>query len=378
MNCLIFSKHSRILYAGLCCTMFFPLASNAQNVGIGVANPTRKLSVAGSVVVDHGNSNNGSLDSAALVFGTGSGAGISVKRFGVAPINGLSIWTGNSPRFNINSSGEFGIGGEPLAGYRMRIYGDVFTNGLISTSTAVHVGDHVAIGGAVDTDYRLRIYGGNARINGHTTITGSATIGGDFDPEYRLRVIGGNSRFGGDMHATGNAAIGGAVDQNFRFRVYDGDSRFGGNVQVTGLINTADLGAEQVNAQTVNSNTVNAVILSVDNSLTIAGKGSVRSNGPSSLRVGFDEKNIDALINANGSYMVDASITDFDGDNNGVRVLVSQIVLNAGNNMFISNVNVNVIAVDADNNSCTLMIRNLGNVAATLKATIYLTTIAKN
>ncbi|MBC7851667.1 MAG: hypothetical protein H7Y31_18120 [Chitinophagaceae bacterium] len=377
MNRLLFSKQSRIFSISICLILFFYLVPNAQNVGIGVATPSRKLSVNGSVAVDYGNLNSGSLDSAALVFGNSSGAGITVKRTGGAPLNGLTIWTNNTPRFTINSIGEFGIGGEPLTGYRMRIYGDVFTNGQITTSTAVQVGDHVAIGGAVDTDYRLRIYGGNARINGHTTITGSTTIGGDFDPEYRLRVIGGNSRFGGDMHATGNAAIGGAADPNFRFRVYDGDSRFGGNVQVTGLINTADLGANQVNAGTVNSNVVNAVILSVDNTLTIGGKGSVQSNGPSSLRMGFDKQAVDVQIAANNGFTTVVNITDFDGDNDDVRVLVSQIVLNAGNTMFISNVNVNVIGVDAANNTCTLMIRNLG-VAATLKATIYLTTIAKN
>lgn len=129
-------------------------------------------------------------------------------------------------------------------------------------------------------------------------------IGEYADNNYRLRVWNGNARIGGDFHATGNAAVGGEVDNNFRLRVYGGDSRFGGNVEVTGNMN-----ASQITTGFIN------------------GKGVVKSNGGSSLRIGFDQVNVNlGVVGSYGEQDVTVNISDFSGTNNDVRVFVAQVV----------------------------------------------------
>ena len=379
--------------------MAFQVNAGAQNVGIGTNNPTRKLSVAGSVVVDHANQNNGTFDSAALVFGTAGQAGISSNKVGPGPTNGLNFWTNGLPRMTISAGGNIGIGGAAPSTYKLRIYGGhvwvdssmiiqrslyAYGNSAIggdvdpdfklrvygtSHFTSAQTSGNLTVGGDLDNNYRLRVVGGNTRLGGDMHATGNVALGGEVDPDYRLRVIGGNSRFGGDMHATGNVAFGSLVDPNFRLRVHNGESYFGGSVQITGHLNAYNIGA---------SGTLSVNDAAITNSLTIAGKGSVRSNGPSSLRIGFDQKTVDVFILAGSATVVTADITDFSGDNDDVRVFVSQIESNSGNNLAFANLHVAVTDLDASTNTCSLSLKNLSNLNANLKATIYLTTIAKN
>ncbi|HEX5652473.1 MAG TPA: hypothetical protein VFX58_05335, partial [Chitinophagaceae bacterium] len=152
-------------------------------------------------------------------------------------------------------------------------------------------------------------------------------------------------------------------------RVHDGSSYFDGPVQIAGHLNAYNIGA---------SGTLTVPDVTINNSLTIAGKGSVRSNGPSSLRIGFDQKTVDVFILAGSATVVNADITDFSGDNDDVRVFVSQIKSNSGNNLAFANLHVAVTDLDAGTDTCSLSLKNLSNLNANLKATIYLTTIAKN
>ena len=344
------------------------LSLKAQNVGIGTSNPQKKLTVNGSIMLDPNNQNTGTLDSAALVFGSSGGTGISSRKIGGGS-NGLSFWTNGAANVNISSDGNMGIGGGASGSYRMRVYnGNSYFEGSLLSEGSVTALTNAAIGGQLDPVYKLRVYDGNSRFGGDLHATGNVAFGGDVDPVYRLRVIGGNSRFGGDLYATGNAAFGGDVDNNYRLRVWGGNSRFGGDVQVTGDLNTTGLSASNA---TVSS-------LTVSNTMTIDGKGSVKSNGTSPLRIGFDQKGIDVFLGGNATTSVTANITNFSGDNDDVRVFVSQVQSDIGTSLFWSNISVVIMGVDSGTNTCTLWLRNLNNVAGLLKGTVYLTTIAKN
>jgi cytoskeletal protein CcmA (bactofilin family) len=335
----------------LCLRLLLPLLLitaghvQAQNVGVGTSNPLRKLSVTGSIMVDQNSNNMGTLDSAALVFGNSGSSGISSRKSGGGDHHNLRFWTGGVPYMNLSPTGNLGVGGDYGASYRLWV-----RNG----------------------NTRLE---GDVYMDGEMTAMGNSAIGGNVDPDYRLRVWGGNARIGGDFHSTGNVGIGGLPDNNFRLRVYDGETRLGGSLQVTGHTTVATLGS----TGNISTNaTITAGNINVNNSLTIDGKGSVRSNGPSPLRIGFDVRPVSIVLLANSGVTLQADITDFAGNNSDVRVMLSQIDLEPGNTMFLDNLIVHVVAVDAATDTCTLRLVNRSNVQATLVANIYLTTIAKN
>lgn len=343
-------------------------STKAQNVGIGTLAPQKKLTVNGSIMLDQGNQNNGTLDTAALLFGNTGTVGINSRKIG-SGANGLSFWTGGSANLNIASDGNIGIGGAPSATYRLRVNSgnSYFEGNIYSEGTFTNLGN-AAIGGGLDPAYRLRVYDGNTRFGGDMHATGNVAIGGDVDATYKLRVIGGNSRFGGDFHATGNGAIGGDVDPAWRLRVYGGNSRFGGDVQVTGDMTTTGLTATSVSTTT----------LAVNTSLTIDGKGSVRSNGPSPLRIGFSQVFVNEALGVNGNVAVLANISDFTGDNDDVRVMVSHFVADQGGSISWPLVGVSITGVNAANDTCLVWFHNRSGAGGLLKGTLYLTVIAKN
>lgn len=78
------------------------------NVGIGTNSPTEKLSVAGSVIVDNNNLNNG-LPGNMLRFGTNSGEGIGSKRTAGGNQYGLDFYTDSVRRMTISNTGNVGI-----------------------------------------------------------------------------------------------------------------------------------------------------------------------------------------------------------------------------------------------------------------------------
>lgn len=336
--------------------------SKAQNVGIGTVAPQKKLTVNGSIMLDQGNQNNGTLDTAALLFGNGGNVGINSRKIGSGS-NGLSFWTGGLANLNIASNGNVGIGGDASALHRLRVYGGAsYFEGNVHSEGSLTAQNWSAIGGGLDPTYRLRVYDGNTRLGGDMHATGNVAIGGDVDPAYRLRVIGGNSRFGGDFHATGNGAIGGDVDPAWRLRVWGGNSRFGGDVQVTGDLSTTGLTASSISTT----------------SMTIDGKGSVRSAGPSSLRIGFSQVSVNEVLGVNGNVSVLANITEFSGDNDDIRVFVSQFMSDVGSSLNWVNMGVSVATPNPATDQVLVWIHNRSGVAGLLKGTIYLTVIAKN
>ena len=402
-------QNLKLLFAAL--LLLVHVAASSQNMGVGTDTPTKKLSVAGSIAVDHDNTNTGSLDSAALVFGTGpSLVGIfSQKTPGSGSYNGLDFWTNGQRRMIITEDGTVGINvqnPDPNA--------DLFVGGKIDsyffeTNTAtinanafvgsdLNVGDQLFINGSpYYSNYRLTVnegdsyFGGNGHFTGSLISDGFLTVndgisanediyswgqvrgttlratqymgvGGLADPAYRLRVWDGNSRFGGDVQVTGNIdagaymAVGGAIDPVYRLRVYNGNSRFGGDVQVTG-----NLDAGEITTSTIN------------------GTGVMHSAGPSSLRMGFDVENINLVLGGGNQTDVTVNITDFDGGAGDVRVFISQFAPDplpqyANWHDFSFHIH----SVDPVNDTCKLRITNTTNGNLSIKGTLYLASVAKD
>jgi hypothetical protein len=247
-----------------------------------------------------------------------------------------------------------------LAAYKLQVNGNSFFNGTSLFADAL-----TAEGNIYGQNF---IFGQSIRSYSEMRADTRLAVGGAIDNNYRLRVYDGNARIGGDFHATGNAAIGGLPDPIFRFRVYDGNSRFGGNVQVTDNIDAGSLDANSISANAITAAT----------SLTIAGKGSVRSNGPSALRIGFDQKTVDVNITNNNTVFVNANITDFSGGSGDVRVIISHISPDGSGTVFWPEVIVSVVGVDAAADTCTIALTNKSGNNGVLKGTIYLTSIAKD
>lgn len=171
----------------------FITAAYSQNVGIGTDNPQKLLSVNGSVLVDQGNANAGTLDSAALRFGTSTGVGISSSRIsGSTNINGLDFWINNARRMIINTSGFVGINTTSPV-YRLDVNGSIRGLNIYSE-------------GDLSTNY-------DAYVGGSTTINGYLGVGSYYNPSYRL-YVNGNALINTNLGVNGTARVDGATNLN--------------------------------------------------------------------------------------------------------------------------------------------------------------------
>lgn len=298
----IFTRSSSCRTSVITCLFaFIALDTQAQNVGINTTNPTRELSVNGSIIVDHDSTNYGTLYDPSLLFGANGLTGINSNNNPLnADYRALSFWTSGLRRMVINQYGQVGINTLTPA-YPLDVTGSLRATGSIIANASITATNNITAsnflygvsglrigGGSFNVAYKLQVNNGHSLFNGNGMFTGVLTsegnlvtesnlfasgfgqigsyltvtgpvyangnlrvydnmaIGGNVDNAYRLRVYDGNARIGGEFHATGNSAIGGSVDNNFRFRVYDGNSRFGGDVEVTGTLNTEDLRSQTI------------------------------------------------------------------------------------------------------------------------------------
>lgn len=83
--------------------------TGGQKVALRWNNDT-SVSLQGSLVVDYGNANTGSVNAASLTLGIGSGEGIASKRTIGGNQHGLDFYTGFEPRMSIDNAGRVGIG----------------------------------------------------------------------------------------------------------------------------------------------------------------------------------------------------------------------------------------------------------------------------
>jgi hypothetical protein len=247
-------------------------AALAQNVGIGTSNPTRLLSVNGTVLVDAGNMNTGAGDSASLRFGTNGMAAISSNK-AVAGVNtnGLDFWTNNNRRMIINTNGFVGINNNEPA-YRLDVGGTIHTSSSLFTDG----GAYISGSGNVE---------GNTYLNSSAYIADYMGIGTSFSSTYRLNV-------------NGNALIGTNLGVN-------------GTIRVDGAAN-------------LNST------LTVDGKLTNEGRAIMLSNSSTTLRSGFSNGTFTIALNAGQATDIPFIIPTFTGNNNNVRVMVAQLVPGTG------------------------------------------------
>ena len=308
---------------------------SAQNVGIGTNTPTAKLHV------------NGTVKSVGLLS--------TDDDLVVNGNTGLGSVANASYRLQVNGASRF-LGNGTFTGNL--VVDNSLTAYSILSETTLRINDYAAIGGALDGNFRLRVYDGNSRFGGDAQVTGNMAVGGDLDPLYRLRVYGGNARIGGDFHATGNVGIGSTPDANYKLRVYAGNSRFDGNSTITGDLTVSDV--------------------DITNTLTIGGNGSVRSNGPSPLRIGFNSQAINWEFGPGEVHSFTANISDFSGGYDDVRIFISQYENNMGGDNSLHFFGVAISNINATNDTCEIKLKNLSPYTLTLFGTIHLTTIAKN
>jgi len=156
--------------------------SLAQNVGIGTTTPPKRLSVNGSILLDSENTNSGSVDSAALVFGTQTHVGLSCNRniAGIVP-NGLTFWTAGQRRMCITNTGQVGIN-TVIPTYTLDVSGSMHASSIVA-NLSVSSNGYVSAESDLIASHNLTI-GHNAMINGNT---GLGMNPSDF---YRLSVTG--------------------------------------------------------------------------------------------------------------------------------------------------------------------------------------------
>jgi hypothetical protein len=307
---------------------------NAQNVGVGTNTPTAKLHVNGTV--------------------RSSGVITADDDLVVSGVVGLGSIANPSYRLQVNGASRF-IGNGTFTG-SLNVDNSLTAFSVISETT-LRVTDYAAIGGALDNMFKLRVYDGNTRLGGDAQVTGNMAIGGDLDNLYRLRVYDGNARIGGEFHATGNVGIGNTPDANYKLRVYGGNSRFDGNANITGNLDAGSI--------------------DIAGALTIGGKGSVRSNGSSPLRIGFDSKWINHNFGPGETATWTVNITAFSGGYDDVRIFVSQYQNEGGDNAFHF-FGVSITNINASDDTCELKLKNLSSYTEQLTGTVHITTIAKN
>lgn len=382
-----------------------PPLAYCQNVGIGTPNPQKLLSVNGSILLDQGNTNYGSLDSAALLFGTLGGVGISSQKTNGDLEWGLSLWTNNLPRFNIRNNGNIGIGTtDPV--YNLHIIGSGYASTFFRAPYG-YFSSRVGINGFGNENFRLHVNEGDSYFGGKGTFEGAVGVGGTNNTGHKFYVsgtsqftstvningilngfsagfsnnivvgttaaIGTNATIGnnlnvgndgiidGNFRVNGRVGINGPTQSEFKLIVNGGNSYFQGNIASSG--NGSFIG------------TVNAA-----GDLIIKGKGHVRSNGSSNLRIGFDSKAIQITLAAGAAADVIANITDFEGGNPDIRVSIAQFDPDPSPPYitYWTYFDMKVYDVDAATDQCRIRIWNRAASQQTLKGTLYLTTVAKD
>ena len=77
----------------------------AQNVGIGVTDPQKNLSISGGMNIDQSNTSGAAPGINSLTFGSNSGEGISSNR----TVNNLSFFTNATERVRITNEGRLSV-----------------------------------------------------------------------------------------------------------------------------------------------------------------------------------------------------------------------------------------------------------------------------
>lgn len=135
----------------------------AQNVGVGVTNPTEALTVDRGIKLDNNNENSGIDLTNGLRFGNtispSQMVGISSNRTGISPYS-LDFYTFNTRRMVIAGNGLVGINTYPTSYY-------LEVGGTVKGNTIRSAGSVIAEGGSVSS---------STSINAGTSMTAQTTI----------------------------------------------------------------------------------------------------------------------------------------------------------------------------------------------------------
>ncbi|MBK8141818.1 MAG: hypothetical protein IPK57_13065 [Chitinophagaceae bacterium] len=184
-----------------------------QRVGVGTVNPLARLSVDSAVMIDQSNSNNGTLGSGALLFGSDGLVGMGRSTVnGSAARSGISFYAAGLRRMLIDSIGNVGIG-TSLPLQRLHVNGNMYTSGNIGVGT--------------DPNYRLHVNGdgyfqnSNIGINilpsstyslyaaGNVRFTDDVRFDGIVNPNNAL-TIGNNTSIDGSLTVGGRGIVRGS------------------------------------------------------------------------------------------------------------------------------------------------------------------------
>ena len=320
---------------------FFHLRGFSQNVGIGTNGPQRKLTVRGSIMLDQGNHNTGTLDSAALIFGSGGAVGITSQKSAGVGQNGLSFWTSGQEKLVISASGNLGVNGSYNNSYKLYVNdGNSYFDG------AATVGNSLTVGGSITASGNITSSGDI--IANDAVRADRVGIGGNESGSYKLYVHSGNSYFQGNISASGNATLNGNV-------TVGGTTSIGDNLNVGGIINA-------------------------DNNMVIKGTGSVRSEGPSPLRVGFTSYTVSPYLelDAHEYTSVIVNIPEFNAASD-IRILFSDYApSDAAYYGYVNRLRFSVLSVNAADNTFLLRIHNYSDAYAAVSGVIHFVTIIKD
>jgi hypothetical protein len=173
------------------------------NTGIGVGNPSKKLSVGGAANIDDNNANTGSVENS-LTFGSSSGEGIGSKRSNGGNQFGLDFYTASSNRLTITNTGNIGIN-------------DINPTNRLSVTGNASVSGNVAVGSKIANNS----YGLSGNVQSLEIQNQNAAIGST----AQLFLINNNLTGGVGGISFGSAAIG------------SGSKLLG---QITGLFETSE------------------------------------------------------------------------------------------------------------------------------------------
>jgi hypothetical protein len=155
--------------------------SYGGNVGVGLSNPQRALSVNAALNVDQANANNGAVNPG-ITFGSASGEGIASKRTAGGNQFGLDLYTGSTVRLSITNGGNVAIGSN------LNVAGQLRWGNSVANPDSIELGapNSATPGGGgtpfIDFHFRDRTEDFNTRIindeNGRLSIVGNLNVTG--------------------------------------------------------------------------------------------------------------------------------------------------------------------------------------------------------
>lgn len=137
----------------------------------------------------------------------------------------------------------------------------------------------------------------------------------------------------------------------------------GGNANIGGTLTVTE-------TTTLNNNLV------VSGTASVGGKGIVRSNSSTNLRMGFSSGAFGITLNPGQTTDILFNIVAFAGDNDNIRVAISQFAPDASSGDSWGKIVMTVHSVDAAANQCKIRFHNPSSAASTMIGRLYLMSVA--